>query len=332
MSSLDPLTLVRPRRKVNGISAVLLPFSQSGDIDWVAFERLVSRTASAGLMPAVNMDTGYVNLLDTAIQDEVLQRTRSILGGSPFVAGAFVTDREGDSFQRDAYAERLLAIQASGGTPILFQSFGLTRQPGPDVVESYAQLATETDRFLAFELTTELAPFGAVYDIGTIAGLMSINECIGLKHSSFLREPEWLRLELRNSRRPEFVIYTGNDFAIDMIVYGSDYLLGLSTFAPDLFARRDDYWRTGDSRFYELNDQLQYLGHFAFRRPSPGYKHSAAQFLKLRGWIESDRPHPQGIHRPESDLAVLNEIGQRLEIIPVSLVDRVGIAGKRQVC
>ena len=72
---------------------------------------------------------------------------------------------------------------------------------------------------------------------------------------------------MRGARRPGFAGYTGTDFAIDMIRYGSDYLLGLSSFAPDLFAIRDTYWEAGDPRFYELNDQLQYLGCFAFRSP-----------------------------------------------------------------
>ena len=74
------------------------------------------------------------------------------------------------------------------------------------------------------------------------------------------RELEWQRLDLRNRVRPEFKVFTGNDLAIDMVMYGSDYLLGLSTFAPDAFARRDAMWESGDPRFYELNDLLQYLG------------------------------------------------------------------------
>ena len=66
--SLDPLTLLKPRRKVTGISAVLLPFQESGEVDWFAFEGHVARTAGAGLTPAVNMDTGYLNLIDHASQ------------------------------------------------------------------------------------------------------------------------------------------------------------------------------------------------------------------------------------------------------------------------
>jgi hypothetical protein len=118
---------------------------------------------------------------------------------------------------------------------------------------------------------------------------------------------------LRNAKRPDFKIYTGNDLAIDMVMYGSDYLLGLSTFAPDLFAKRDRLWEQGSPDFYRYNDLLQYLGSFAFRTPVPAYKHSAAQFLKLRGWLQSDFPHPQAERRPESDTAVLRDILAKLD-------------------
>jgi hypothetical protein len=119
-------------------------------------------------------------------------------------------------------------------------------------------------------------------------------------------------LELRDEVRPDFHVYTGNDLAIDMVMYGSDYLLGLSTFAPDLFAKRDAYWLAGDPRFYELNDVLQYLGFFAFRPPVPAYKHTAAMYLKLRGWIGCDDTHSQSPRRPASDREILATIYERL--------------------
>jgi hypothetical protein len=56
---------VRPGRTILGISAVLLPFTADGDVDRRSFEALLADTVSAGLIPAVNMDTGYVQLLDT---------------------------------------------------------------------------------------------------------------------------------------------------------------------------------------------------------------------------------------------------------------------------
>jgi len=315
MTTLEPLAMIRPRRKIAGISAILLPFLEDGSVDWPSFERHVARTADVSLTPAVNMDTGYVNLLDDAKRTAVLDRTRSVLGGRPFVAGAFVGDRPGDGFDGDGYKRQIDLIQRHGGTPVIFQSYGLCGQPGEAIVRSYRELATACDRFIGFELTTSLAPFGSIYDLETYAGLMEIPQCIGAKHSSFRREPEWERISLRDAKRPGFVVYTGNDFAIDMVIYGADYLLGLSTFAPDLFAKRDALWEAGDPDFYELNDNLQYLGMFAFRTPGPGYKHNAAQFLKLRRWTTTDRTHPRSVERPNSDVAVLREIGERLEVL-----------------
>ena len=311
----SPSSLLKPRRKIRGISAILLPFADSGEVDWTHFDAHVRRTADAGLTPAVNMDTGFVNLIDDATYREVLRRTQSLLGGQSFVAGAFVGDQAGAKFDLAGYQRRIELIESAGGLPILFQSFGLVELPPVDLIEAYRSIGRSCDRFLAFELTPMLAKFGAIYDLDTFAGLLDIPQCVGEKHSSFQREPEWLRLRLRDERRPDFVVFTGNDFAIDMVMYGSDYLLGLSTFAPDLFAKRDAYWAAGDPRFYELNDQLQYLGMFAFRSPSPGYKHSAAQFWKLRGWLTCDRTHPRSPERPVSDIEVLRELGRRMGVV-----------------
>ncbi|MFK7821576.1 MAG: dihydrodipicolinate synthase family protein [Planctomycetaceae bacterium] len=307
-----PTDLLMPGRMPKGLSAILLPFHVDGSTDLASLRAHVARTAEHGLVPAVNMDTGFGHLLDDATRREVLTATREILGGGEFVAGAFCRDQPGAAFNLAEYARQIDLIQEFGGTPVIFQSYGLSQQEGPDIVESYEAIATKCDEFIGFELTKDLAPFGSVYDLDTYAGLMGIPQCIGAKHSSFHREPEWQRLRLRNKRRPDFRVFTGNDFGIDMIMYGSDYLLGLSTFAPDLFAKRDRWWANEDARFYELNDQLQYLGFLAFRNPGPAYKHSAAQFLKLRGWIECDDTHPESPQRPGSDVAILSELLTRL--------------------
>ena len=309
----EPFPQLRRRRPVIGMSAVLLPFLADGSVDWVSFERHVARTCDAGLTPAVNMDTGYVNLLDDATRLEVLRRTQSVAAGREFVAGAFVRDRSGDSFARELYAARMDEIQQHAGTPVIFQSFGLTEQSDDAVVESYQQLASFSSRMIGFELGTMFAPFGRIYSTHTYRGLLQIPQCIGAKHSSLRRDLEWERLRIRDSVRPDFLVLTGNDLAIDMVMYGSDYLLGLSSFAPDLFARRDALWATDDPDFFALNDVLQYLGFFAFRNPVPAYKHSAAMFLHARGWIQTDRTHPDSATRPASDLPVLQEILKQLD-------------------
>ncbi len=304
-----------PKRKIEGISAILLPFAENGAVDWDAYCAHVARTARMGLSPAVNMDTGYANLISDEIRVDVLRRTQQTLSGGYFTAGAFVRDQAGASFDAEACYRQIELIQSFGGTPIIFQSFGLTSLTPDELIKAYEKIGHHAPRFIAFELGTMFAPFGKIYDLTTYEGLLNIPQCIGAKHSSLKRELEWQRLALRDAVRPDFKVYTGNDLAIDMVMYGSDYLLGLSTFAPDYFALRDSYWLNGDPRFYELNDVLQYLGQFAFRAPTAAYKHSAAQFLKLRGLIACDDAHPNAPNRPATDIPILQNILTQLEAL-----------------
>jgi len=308
----DPIAMLRPRRRIEGFSAILLPFHSNGDVDWAGFSAHVRRTVAAGIGPAVNMDTGYGNLIDDAVKRRVLEITHAECGGRSYVAGAFVGDEPGAAFDFDSYARQMAAIQQFGGTPVIFQSYGLTQQSDDAIVTAYTKLGTAADRFVGFELGTMFAPFGRIYSLDVYRGLMSVKQCIGAKHSSLRRDLEWQRLALRDATRPDFRVYCGNDLAIDMVMYGSDYLLGLSTFAPDVFAKRDAAWTAGDPAFYELNDLLQYLGFFAFRPPVPAYKHNAAMFLKLRGWLACDDTHSQSAKRPDSDVEILADIVNRL--------------------
>jgi dihydrodipicolinate synthase/N-acetylneuraminate lyase len=290
-----------------------LPFAGRDEVDWDGFDAHLQLTFDVGLTPAVNMDTGYANLIDDSTREEVLKRTEAIGGGRPFVAGVFVGDRAGASLNLNGYLSGLAQIVAHGGTPIIFQSHGLIEQDDQGITDAYESFAAECDSLLFFELAKVFAPFGKIYSLDVYQQLMTIPTIVGAKHSSLRRELEWQRLQLRDQVRPEFKVFTGNDLAIDMVMYGSDYLLGLSTFAPEAFARRDQLWASGDPRFYELNDLLQYLGTFTFRNPTPAYKHSAAQFLKLRGRLTTDLTHPKSPRRPDSDLAVLQWIASDLD-------------------
>jgi dihydrodipicolinate synthase/N-acetylneuraminate lyase len=292
------------------MSAILLPFDENGAIDWTGFRSHLQRTLEAGLVPAVNMDTGYANLIDEATRIAVLEQTKQICSGQRFVAGAFVGDRSGERFNLDAYLAQILSIQTFGGIPVIFQSFGLTQLSEHDLIDAYRRLGKATDQFIGFELGTMFAPFGKIYSLDAYTELVKIPQCLGAKHSSLDRNLEWQRLAIRDSLRPEFHVFTGNDLAIDMVMYGSDYLLGLSTMAPDLFAQRDKMWADGDSEFFHLNDWLQYLGFFAFRDPVPAYKHTAAQLLHQRGWIASHRTHPNSPSRPDSDNEIISTLLQ----------------------
>jgi dihydrodipicolinate synthase/N-acetylneuraminate lyase len=294
------------------MSAVLLPFSAGGQIDWPAVEAHIHRTVEAGLTPAVNMDTGYVQLLDDSQKSRVLDLAVTVTGGD-FVAGAYVRDEPGAAFDLAGYVTECASIESRGGIPVIFPSFGLNSLDDDGWVAALAAIGDRVDRFIGFELGPMFVPYGRIPSLDAYEAMMGIPACIGAKHSSLSRELEWSRLMVRDRVRPDFSVLTGNDLAIDMVMYGSDYLLGLSTFAPEAFALRDGFWAAGDPRFHELNDLLQYLGRFTFRGPVPGYRHDAAMFLELRGWASSSTT-PMGVpQRPESDRAVLRGIIEELE-------------------
>jgi dihydrodipicolinate synthase/N-acetylneuraminate lyase len=301
---------LRPGRRIDGISAVLLPFTRAGAPDWAGFSRLLQRTWAAGLTPAVNMDTGYVHLLRAEEREQVLVIAEDVSDGRRYVAGAFIDGLDGDPVA--LYRREIDCIRRRGGVPILFQCTALKDSSEEDVLEVYRTVGGAGAPLLAFELGAMFAGFGRIYSTAFFERLMEIDAFVGLKHSSLDRVAEWARLDLRDRQRPGFRIYTGNDLAIDMVFWGSDYLLGLSSFSVEGFAARDRLWCQSDARAFAVNDLLQYLGQVAFRPPVPAYRHSAAQFLNLQGLIATDCPHPSSPRRPDSDVAQLRDIADRL--------------------
>jgi 4-hydroxy-tetrahydrodipicolinate synthase len=262
-------------------------------------------------MNAVNMDTGYVNYLNNTEKRDVLRWTRDALGESvPFVAGAYIEGQSGEIV--DLYRVQIEPIVRAGGIPILFQTARLHGKSPKEKADTYRAICEGYTHVLAFELGKMFAPNGEIFDEETVHRLMDIPAIKGMKHSSLDRLIELERLALRDQRRPDFRIYTGNDLGINMIEYGSDYLLGLATFAPEKFAERDRLWEAGDASYYALSDALQYLGNVAFRVPVPAYKHSAAVFLHLTGRIPTDRAHQKNPPRPAWEPEMLRDCAVRL--------------------
>ena len=297
-------------RSIMGMAAVLLPFAANGEIDEDAYVACLRDTVRAGLTPAVNMDTGYVNLLTDSEKVRVLKLARHALGDTPYVAGAYIEGQDGDV--ADLYRREIGRIAEHGGVPILFQTSRLHNAPAAEVAAAYSEAVSDVPTAYAFELGKMFAPNGEIWSSEVFEGILGIEQIGGAKHSSLDRVIEIERLAVRDRVRPDFKVFTGNDLGIDMIEYGSDYLLGLAAFSPEKFAERDRLWEAGDPAYFAVADALQLLGNVAFRPPVPAYKHSAAMFLKLRGWIENDDTHPLSKSRPDADRAVLRDIAERL--------------------
>ena len=80
-------------------------------------------------------------------------------------------------------------------------------------------------------IAAALLPFEAD---GRIAVESFQNHLHPTQRPSLDRTVELERLALRDAHRLEFRIYTGNDLGINVIEYGSDYLLGLAVCAREI--------------------------------------------------------------------------------------------------
>src|ERR1700745_2592576 len=126
----------KPRRKVQGISAALLPFEADRRVAVAAFQKHLVATQRAGLANAVNMDTGYVNYLSDSEKEDVLRWTREALGKDvAFVAGAYIEGLEGETVT--LYRRQIDSIATFGASPILFQTARLKGKPGAELAAVY---------------------------------------------------------------------------------------------------------------------------------------------------------------------------------------------------
>jgi dihydrodipicolinate synthase/N-acetylneuraminate lyase len=294
------------------MAAMLLPFTEDGAIATEAYQGCIVETFQAGLMPAVNMDTGYVNLLSAADKVLVLNLAKEVAAGRPFIAGAFIEGKAGDTV--DLYRREMDTIVEHGGTPILFQTSATHDLTPGKKASIYKQAVKGFDTVFAFELGKMFGSNGEIWDLDTFSAILEIPEIKGAKHSSLDRILEAERLDLRDRVRPDFKILTGNDLGIDMIEYGSDYLLGLAAFSPAKFAERDELWIAQDPAYLQVADALQHLGNIAFRPPVPAYKHSCAIFLKLLGKIPTSKTHPHSPERPPWEPEIMRDCTSRLRL------------------
>jgi dihydrodipicolinate synthase/N-acetylneuraminate lyase len=310
----DVWSRLRAGRTPHGIAAALLPYTEEGRIGWKSFEGHVRGIRAAGLDVAVNMDTGFGDLLGPGEREAVLDAARRALGpDTPLYAGAHADDM---ADPEPSYRSSIERILRRGATPVLFQCPQMHAMSAKERAALYARITgIAGGGAIAFELSRRFSPRGEIWDEESFRRILEIPSVLGAKHSSLDRATELRRLAERDRLRPEFRIYTGNDLAIDMIAYGSDYLLGLAAFAPGRFASRDAAFARSSLELLQLDDALQHLGNVAFREPVPAYKHSAAMFLHLIGDLECDAIHPRAPRRPQTDRILLLDCALRLGLV-----------------
>ncbi len=231
-----------------------------------AFQRHLLATHRAGLMNAVNMDTGYINYLNepksTMCCDGPRRRWAKT---SPFVAGRLY--RGPRRRNRPLYRQQMDLIVQFGGIPILFQTARLHGKQSKEKAAIYHCRVPRLSPSAGFRVGRHVRAQWRNFHERPRWRLMDIPEIKGMKHSSLDRLIELERLALRDALRPDFRIYTRkrSRHQHDRVRLGLP--AGPRAFAPEKFAERDRLWEAGDPAYYALADALQYLGNVAFRPP-----------------------------------------------------------------
>ena len=134
-----------------------------------------------------------------------------------------------------AHERACAEIVTAGALPIVFPSHGLAALNDDALVAADERLAAGVDGLLCVELGPMFHPAGRIFSLDVFQRILTLAG--SRRAQALVARPwmEWERLAVRVRERPDFELLTGNDLAIDMVVYGSDYLLGPSTFAPEAF-------------------------------------------------------------------------------------------------
>lgn len=301
------------KRPIRGVAQVIVPTGIDNEPDWESFSAHLERLKKLGLRPAVNMTPTVPELLGPTYSIGAAWQAGQHFGANFFV-GIHVLDQPGDWFKADAYRRQIDAVAETGGTPVLFPSHGMAALNDDQWLTAVTDLSTHTNAFLIAEPGPEVSPSPSIRPAQVSLNLIRNPACKGLVHASLSRAAEFDHLRSQAQLRKDFTIWSANDRAIDMAMYGSDYMLLTAAMAPDLFARRDAMWEAGDRSVYELNDLLHYLAMFTSRTPIAAQAHSVLQFMHLRGWLDSDRMPAGSPTRPAGDVAVLRDIAQRLNV------------------
>jgi hypothetical protein len=313
-----PLTLalrhLTPSRTIDGAAALPVWLEPSGRLDLPGLAARLRETFAAGLTPAVNLFGGSVDRLGREQRMDVLSTAAGVARGRRFIAGTLPTEDAAPLAAR--YGRAVDAVVRQGGTPLLLPIRELAALDGDALVHLWRQATAGHRGVLVIEMAVAFEAPGPLYAADVVTRILDIASLGGLVHASLDRGAEWARIEARDIARPDFRIYSGNERALDMVAYGSDYLLATSGCAPRAFAARDRAWRQGAPVGFELNDALQALSSLLYRAPIDGARHGAVQWLQARGVVGHDASPPPGIGlRPESDLALYREIHTRLETL-----------------
>ncbi|MEO4001842.1 dihydrodipicolinate synthase family protein [Mesorhizobium sp. CAU 1732] len=290
--------------------ATVLPFDETGAIDWASYERLIDYCGRSPAIAAifVNGHAGEATSLSVEERSEVIRRTRALIGkDKPLMAGVIPHGVE------DAVAQARSAQADGADCYVVFPPAALGGgAAATDAPLAYFEAVTSRVDIPASVFQFSLAS-GFGYSTSVLAQLAALPKIVAVKEGSntMLAYEENLRA-LRNGAPDVAMLPSNYDWFLAQLAVGADGLLsGLASLTPDWLG---DLWNASQSldltAMRAANDRLHPIVRTIYGAQPVVDMHSRIKVaLQEIGIIANARPRlPLVPVRPEVDKAVRDAV------------------------
>jgi 4-hydroxy-tetrahydrodipicolinate synthase len=261
------------------ISAAVLPFDDSGAIDWKTLERYIIQVAAGDPRAiAMNMAVSEVSSLETAEQLEVLRRCKATLSGACTLLSGLNVTHTGAAVD---HARRLIDAGAEG--LVIFPPVpAFLSAPSVAMIVDYHAAVVEAADVPLVAFQTNFCS----YPKGTISALSQIPAIVSIKDASFNVEQTLDNVKEANGAQRKIGVLTGSDtFILEAMLMGCDgALIGFAATATAELVRMHGYASQGKiTEAYEIWGKLAPLARICWRQPIRDYRVRTKYALMRQG-------------------------------------------------
>lgn len=289
------------------ISAAMLPFESNGAIDWVTYERYITRVAAGRPQAiAMNMDASEGLSLSVEEQLEVARRSKAILGDSvPLISGLLTSYTDGAVDM----AKRLVDCGVDGLTIFAPMPVFMGSPLPANIITEYHEAVAEAVEvpLIAFQYPISMVN----YPKGTVTSFSRIERIVAMKEASFDVAKTADAIEEAAAAPRRIGIMTGSDtFILEAMLLGCDgALIGFAGAATAELVRMQTLAAAGQAtEAYEIWNRLGPVARFCWSAPLRDYRVRMKQFLMLQGVLPNCVVRAPTSQISASDTAVLSRL------------------------
>jgi 4-hydroxy-tetrahydrodipicolinate synthase len=292
------------------IAAPVLPFADSGAIDWGTLEHYIAKVATGKPRAiAMNMAVSEVSSLDVSEQLEVIRRCKPILAGqTTFLSGLNVTNTSAGT----ELAKRLVNAGADG--LVIFPPVpAFLGTPTIAMIADYHGAIADAVKVPLLAFQTAFAP----YPKGAITALSRISSIVAIKDASFNVEQTLDNIKEAGATPRKVGVLTGSDtFILEAMLMGCDgALIGFAATATSALVAMHELAGAGKiTEAYEIWNKIGPLARVCWRTPIRDYRVRTKYALLKQGVIPSMKVRAPFPPLADADRADIDELFRKLDL------------------